>query len=359
MNFGLSEEQQLLQETIDRFISNECALLRLHELFDSDDSHDPILWAGLMELGLGGLTVPESYGGAGLELVDLALAAEVMGRHALPGPYLGHALATLAIQLGGSEAQKERWLPGLAMGERIGTLAVGEGDGVWDPSEWTVTAKKARITGRKEFVLCGSAADLIVVGCSGGGLAVVERVSEGVTLTPFDGSDRTRRLDTLELSDVACEILVDGAAASSRVRDAALCILAADAFGGASRCLEMATEYAKEREQFGVKIGQFQGVKHELANLASVVEPARALFWYAAHAWDALPDQSERAAALAKSHLPERFAHAAYVAAEVFGGIGMTWEGDVQIWLKRAIFDRGFFGDTRTHRERAAQLAGW
>jgi len=359
VNFGLSEEQELLQETIDRFISNECGLVRLHEIFDGDSAHDPNLWEGLMTLGLGGLTVPESYGGAGLELVDLALAAEVMGRHALPGPYLGHALAALAIQLGGSEAQKERWLPGLATGDRIGTLAVGEGDGVWDPAEWTVAAKKGRITGRKVFVLCGGVADLIVVGCSGGGLAVVERESKGVSLTPFDGSDRTRRLDGLELSDAAGEMLVDGATASSRVRDAALCILAADAFGGASRCLDMATDYAKQREQFGVKIGQFQGIKHELANLASEVEPARALFWYAAHAWDALPDQSERAAALAKSHLPERFAHAAYAAAEIFGGIGVTWEADIQIWLKRAIFDRGFFGDTRSHRERAAQLAGW
>ena len=124
MNFGLSEEQELLQETIDRFISNECGLVRLHEIFDGDSAHDPNLWEGLMTLGLGGLTVPESYGGAGLELVDLALAAEVMGRHALPGPYLGHALAALAIQLGGSEAQKERWLPGLATGDRIGTRDV-------------------------------------------------------------------------------------------------------------------------------------------------------------------------------------------------------------------------------------------
>jgi alkylation response protein AidB-like acyl-CoA dehydrogenase len=202
-------------------------------------------------------------------------------------------------------------------------------------------------------------ADLIVVGCAGGQLAVVEREGDGVSLTPFDGADRTRRLDTLELSEAPCKLLHDGAIVSSRVRDAELCIISADAFGGAARCLDMAVEYAQQREQFGVKIGQFQSVKHQLANLASEVEPARVLFWYAAHSWDALPDESERAAALAKSHLPERFVHAAYEAAEVFGGIGVTWDGDIQIWLKRAIFDRVFFGDTPTHRERAARLAAW
>lgn len=359
MNFGLSEEQELLQETIDQFLTNECGLVRLHEIFDGDESHDPTLWQGLMEMGLGGLTIPEEFGGAGMDLVDLALAVEVMGRHGAPGPYIGHAVAALAIQLGGSRAQQERWLPALAMGEKIATVAFAEGQGVWEPSEWTVAAKEGRITGRKEYVLCGSAADLIVVGCAGSGFAVIERDADGVTLTPFDGADRSRRLDSLELSDVACEILENGPAASSRVRDAALCVIAADAFGGASRCLDMAVEYAKEREQFGVKIGQFQGIKHQLANLASEVEPARALFWYAAHAWDALPDERERAAALAKAHIPERFAHAAYECAEVFGGIGVTWEGDVQIWLKRSIFDRAFFGDTPSHRERAAQLAGW
>ena len=359
MNFGLSEEQQLLQQTIDQFLANECPPARLHEIFDAEAALDAELWRGLMELGLGGLAISEDHGGAGLEMVDLALACEVLGRHAAPGPYLGHALAGVAIELGGSEAQKERWLPRLAVGDALATLAFAEPGGFWDPADWRASIRKDRASGTKEYVLAGAVADLLVVGCAGGELALVERGAEGAALEPFDGVDRSRRLDRLTLADTPCERLENGVATAPRVRDAALSLLAADAFGGASRTLDMAVEFAQQREQFGVTIAHFQAVKHQLADLASEVEPARSLFWYAAHAWDARPEHSERAAALAKAHVAERFVHAAYEAAEVFGGIGVTWESDIQIWLKRALFDRVFFGDTATHRERAAQLAGW
>ncbi|MCE2390226.1 MAG: acyl-CoA/acyl-ACP dehydrogenase [Proteobacteria bacterium] len=359
MNFGLSEEQELLQQTIDQFLANECPPARLHEIFDGEEALDAELWRGLMELGLGGLAISESHGGAGLEMVDLALACEVLGRHAAPGPYLGHALAGVAIELGGSDAQKERWLPRLAAGDALATLAFAEPGGIWDPSQWRAAVRDGRVDGVKEHVLGGSAADLWIVGCAGGDLALVERGAEGAALEPFDGLDRSRRLDRLALAGTPCELLERGAAAAQRVRDAALCLLSADAFGGASRSLEMAVEFAQQREQFGVTIAHFQAVKHQLADLASEVEPARALFWYAAHAWDARPEQSERAAALAKAHVAERFVHAAYETAEIFGGIGVTWEGDIQIWLKRALFDRVYFGDTESHRERAARLADW
>ncbi len=359
MNFGLSEEQELLQHTIEQFLENECPLTRLHEIFDSDDLYSRELWQGMVELGLGGLTTPERYGGAELELVDLALAAEILGRHAAPGPFLGHTLAAIAIQLGGSDAQKERWLPALAAGECLGTVALAEEGGLWDPSQWQLQVSDGRATGAKRYVLCGSQADLAVVGTAGGGLALVERSSPGVKTNPIDGVDRTRRFDELLLEAAPCETLEGGVAAAPRVRDAGLCLLAADAFGGASRAVEMSVEYAKTRQQFGVTIGHFQALKHQLANMAVEVEPSRGLFWYAAHAWDALPDESERSAALAKSHISDRFAQVAGDAIEAHGGIGYTWEGDIQIWFKRAMFDRAYFGNPSVHRERAAQLAGW
>ena len=359
MDFGLSEEQELLQQTVEQFLENECPLTRLHEIFDGDAAFDRELWQGMVELGLAGLTVAEEYGGAGLDFVDLALAAEVLGQQGAPGPFLGHALATIAIDLGGSEAQKERWLPSLASGECLGSVALAEAGGVWDPSEWQLSADGDRLAGTKANVPCGSEADLIVVGTAGGGLALVEGSAAGVKTCPIDGVDRTRRLDELQLEDAPCEALPHGEAAAPRLRDAGLCLLTADAFGGASRSVEMSVEYAKTREQFGVTIGHFQAHKHNLASMAIEVEPARALFWYAAHAWDALPEQSARAAALAKAHITERFMQVARDAVEAHGGIGFTWEGDIQIWFKRAMFDRIFLGSPSTHRERAAQLAGW
>jgi len=123
MHFGLTDEQKLLQQTVRGFVEGECPPKRLRELFDAGTGHDPALWKGLREMGLPGLAVSERHGGAGLELLELALVAEELGRGALPGPLLGHALAGLAVELAGSESQRERWLPALAGGEAIGTVA--------------------------------------------------------------------------------------------------------------------------------------------------------------------------------------------------------------------------------------------
>jgi len=363
VNFGLSEEQELLQDTVRRFLEERFPAQRLRALFDGTSGHDADLWRSMAELGLLGLGVEEKAGGAGLELLDLALVAEVLGRFAAPGPFLGHCLASLALSLGGSEAQKEHWLPLLASGRAIATLAWLEPGGGWDPAEWAAALSPAgsgfRISGDKLHVPGAEVADLFVVGIAGGGLALVERASEGVRVEAIETVDRTRRLGRVAFEGAVANLLPGGNEAAPRVRDAGLVLLAADAFGGASRCLELSVEYAKTRVQFGVTIGHFQAVKHQLANMAVEVEPSRSLYWYAAHAFDHLPAESPRHAALAKAHLTDRFMQIARDTVEVHGGIGFTWECDVQIWYKRAMFDRAFLGTPSLHRERAARLAGW
>ena len=356
MDFDLSEEQELLLATAKRWVETECPLSRVREVFASPSGHDPSLWKSLVELGLGGTLIPEAYGGVGLELLDLAVFSEALGYGAVPGPLLGHSLAGLAIVLAGSEEQKQRLLPQLATGERIGTVALAESTG-WQPEDWTLRAG-ATLNGAKDHVLCGAAADLIVVGVNGGGLVVVED-SGGVAAQPFDGVDQTRRLDSLVFEQARCERLPGGVAAAGRVRDAGLVLLAADAYGGAARCLDMAVEYAKTREQFGVTIGHFQGLKHQLANMATRVDPVRFLCWYAAFAFDHIEGDAERAAALAKAHATSVFLQAARDTVEAHGAIGFTWECDVQILFKRAMFDRAFLGAPAVHRERAAVLADW
>ena len=357
MDFDLSEEQELLQDTVRQFAANECPPTRVRALFDGDEGHDRELWKGLCELGLGAVTVPDEFGGAGLELLDQALVAEALGAAALPGPFLGHSLAGLAILHGGSDVQKKTWLPKLASGELLGTVALAEGDG-WQPNEWSLAAGPT-LSGVKSSVPYATLADLCVVGTAGGGLAVVERGAPGLSAQSLAGVDRTRRLGELKLENTPCAPLPNGVAAAARVRDAGLVLLAADAFGGANHLLEASVEYAKTRQQFGVTIGSFQGLKHQLANMAVEIEPARGLYWYAAHAFDRVPDESERTAALAKAHLTQVYMQTARDAVEAHGGIGFTWECDVQIYFKRAMFDRGFLGSPAVHRERAAALAGW
>jgi alkylation response protein AidB-like acyl-CoA dehydrogenase len=358
MDFGLSEEQELLQSTVRQFLANECPPARLRELFESAEDRSGALWRGLAELGIAGLAVPEVHGGAGLALLDLALVAEVLGEAAAPGPFLGHALATVAIAHGGSPDQQRRFLPALASGERLGTVAFAEPSGGWQPEDWRASAGTS-LSGVKEWIPAAADAQILVVGTADGGLSLVEPGRGGVKIEPMAGSDRTRRAGRATFERAAAEPLPGGAAAAARVRDAALVLAAADAHGGAARCVDLAVAYAKTREQFGVTIGHFQALKHQLANMALEVEPSRALWWYAAHAFDSLPGEAPRAAALAKAHLTDVYMQVARDTVEAHGGIGFTWECDVQIWFKRAIYDRTFGGSPAVHRERAAKLAGW
>ncbi len=359
MNFGLTDEQELLQETVRGFCAKECPPSRLRELFDASDGHDASLWKGLGDLGVLGLVVPEIYGGAGLELLDLALVAEVMGQAALPGPFLGHQLVSIAISSAGSDEQKSSWLPRLASGQAIGAVALAESAVAWEPESFGARVDGDRLSGVKCFAPLAEVADLLLVGVEGGGLVLVERGDAGVVIADQDGVDRTRPIARVEFTRARCEPVTGEARTTRRVRDAGLCLLAADAFGAAGQLIQATLGYAGTRQQFGHVLTQFQAVKHQLANMATEIEPARALWWYAAHAFDQIPQESERAAAIAKAHVTDRALDIARGAVELHGGIGFTWECDVQIWFKRVMFDRAFLGNPEHHRERSARLAGW
>jgi alkylation response protein AidB-like acyl-CoA dehydrogenase len=328
---------------------------------ESATGHDERLWAGLMDLGVGSLLIPAAHGGLEHELLDASLVAEELGYAAVPGPFLASTMATVALIESGDRGQQSRWLPRLATGAIV-TVALGEEGSEWDPERFQTRARDGRVTGSKPLVPYAALADLIIVEArdeQGTGLWLVERGAPGLTVRALAGNDMTRRLDAVELRDTPATRLDNGAAALARVIDAGLILLAADAYGGARRCLDMASTYALQREQFGQRIGAFQAVKHQLANLATEIEPALSLCWYAAHAFDRIKDQAPRHAALAKAHLTDVFDRAARDATELHGGIGFTWEFDLHLWFRRAIFDRSFLGDASFHRARAAELAGW
>lgn len=359
MRFGLTDEQELLQEMLREFAAKELPAPRLREIFDAGSGWDEALWRSAAGVGLQGLAVPERYGGAGLELLELALAFEVLGEAALPGPFLGNALAALALSRGGSDAQRERWLPKLASGEAIGALAIAESGDVWHPDDWSAALDGGAVRGAKQFVDHAAIADVLVVGVCGGGLALVERGANGVQVDPIDGLDRTRALARVDLDGAAAEALPGGREVADAVCDAGRILLAADAFGAAWKLIEMTVDYTLTREQFGTLLAQFQSVKHEIANLAAETEPMRGLFWYAAHAFDHLPAESAAAACAAKAHVTDRAVHVSRQVIELHGGIGFTWECDVQFWAKRVLFDRNWLGGPRAHRERLAALENW
>jgi len=362
MDFGLSEDQLLLKDTIKRFLAEQCPTTRVRQIMEADSDAEKQLWRELAELGIAGVIVPSDHGGQERELLDLALIAEELGYAATPGPFIGSAMATVALVEGGDGTLQRHWLPAIASGDALATIAWGEENGQWTPEQFATSASGDRLTGRKLMVPSAEAADVIIVSArdaAGPGLWLVERDAAGMEIAALKVNDMTRRLHAVTLADTPAVKLPKGAAAVQRVFDAGLILIGADAYGGAHRCLEMARDYALTREQFGQIIGAFQAVKHQLANMAADLEPSLALVWYSAHAFDRIRDQSTRHAAIVKAHMTDLYDRVVRDTTELHGGIGFTWEFDLHLWFRRAIFDRAFLGEANYHRARAADLAGW
>lgn len=361
MDFGLSEEQEQLKSTIARFLADRCPTTRIREVMESDTGHDERLWAGLAELGVLALPVPEEHGGLSSELLDLALVAEELGYAGTPGPFLGASMAAIGLARGDNDAAKQRWLPEVAAGTALGTAAFGEAESVWDPSDFKVAVVDGKISGRKPLVPYASISDFILVAAREAdevGLWLVEAAAAGMTISALSGNDLARRLDDVVFDETPA-VKVGGPQAVADCLDAGLILISADAFGGARRCLRMTRDYSLEREQFGQPIGAFQGYKHQLADIAAEVEPCMSLYWYAAHSFDAFPADASKHAALAKIRIGEVFHRVAFDCTELHGGIGFTWEYDLQLWFRRALFDKAFLGESAAHCERVARMAGW
>lgn len=359
MDFGLSEEQTLLAETLNRYLREIVPLSRVREIAASDSGHDPDLWRSLAELGIAGITVPEEHGGSGLSLLDAVVAAEILGYHCTPAPFLSSVMASVALTRGASPALQSQWLPRIAAGDAALGVAVGgrvsrrEGAGV--------SVRDDRLTGKALFAIDATAAQAFLVAADDGRLALVAGDApclEQHVLATIDGS---RRFSELVLESVVVDAWLgeaDGQVADA-VIDAGRLVLAADILGASQRALDLAVAYAGERKQFERVIGSFQAVKHLCAEMAAEIEPARSLLWYAGHAFDAVPDEAPLVAAHAKAHLAEVGPFVVRTATEVHGGIGFTEECDVQLFFKRVGVDRNLLGTPEQTRERAARLQGW
>lgn len=357
MNFLLSDEQLEMQATVLRAALDSADGGARRAAFDGSDGRADALWRTLLDLGVGGLALPETFGGMGLGMIDLALAAEALGYAGVPGPFLGHAVAGLALTAAGG-ALATTWAPQLASGALTATTAiVGDAQG-FTPSGSRVTLTADRVDGVVRDVVAANAADLLVV-ISDTAIAVVDLRAVAPALTARDGADRTRRLFDVQFDNAPADVATFDAQRASDAVDAMLVLIAADAFGGALQCLDRSVAYAKMREQFGRPIGAFQGIKHQLADMAVDVEPARGLYWYAAYAYDNAPAERSRMASAAKAHIADVFRAASRLMIEVHGGIGYTWDCDAQIWFKRSQFDFAYFGVPARHRDRQAALAGW
>ncbi|MDR3511160.1 MAG: acyl-CoA/acyl-ACP dehydrogenase [Caulobacteraceae bacterium] len=361
MEFCLSNDQAMMQETIQRTLERVCPLERVRQAAASHETRAADVWAALTEIGVPGLIIPEEHGGVGLTLLDAALAAEALGRSVAPVPFAASAvMAPLALMGAGSPAQQAEWLPRLAAGEAVAGVAVAEhASGARDGAG--VAAANGRLSGKALFALDAGAADVFVVADRAGGLHLVSADAPSLTRTALTSIDATRSIAELDFADTPAEPLAarDPAPVLRRMIDAGRLALAADILGAGQRMIEKAVDYAAERRQFGRVIGSFQAVKHLCAEMAAELEPCRALIWYAGYAFDEDAERASLMAAHAKAHLSEVGTFVARTATEVHGGMGFTDLLGLHYWFKRVGFDRQMLGGPERVRQDAAAFQGW
>ena len=369
MDFGFSEEQEILRQSAADFLRNECPMSYVRQMMEDERGYADEVWNKMAELGWMGLTVPEAYGGAGLSLVDLVVVLEEMGKVVLPGPFFSTvALGGLCVQAAGSEEQKKALLPGLASGQTTLTLACLEENARWDEAGINLSAEQNGsgyvLNGVKLFVPDAHVADHII--CAA-------RTSEGVTLFLLDRQQAglgTRLLKSMDQTRKLCAVTLDkvhiGADALlgapgqgwdilSRVINQSKVALSAEMCGGAQQVLDMSVEYAKVREQFGRPIGSFQAIQHKCADMLVQVEGAKSATYYAAWAVSNETPDAALAAAMAKAYCSDAYRQVTSEGIQVHGGIGFTWEHDLHIYFKRAKGSEVTFGDATWNRELVAR----
>jgi alkylation response protein AidB-like acyl-CoA dehydrogenase len=374
-DFGFTEEHALLRSEARRFLGERLPIAEVRRRVDAGVRFDRGLWKEIAELGWVGLVLSERWGGAGLGWLHLEILMEEMGRRLVPGPFLGSLLAGVALEGAGSEAQQARWCAALASGQTVGTLALVEPGGGFEPADVAATAEPAEggwvLRGRKDHVVGGADAGLVVAAFrepSGEvALFAVELPAAGVSVEEEGSIDPTRPTARISFDGVRVggESRLEGdgpgALAASLVRGAAA--LAAEQVGGAESVLLMTRDYAIARKQFDRPIGFFQAVKYPIVDMMCGIELARSLAVAAASALDAAsgarahhgapPDLHAR---MAKALASDVFANAVRKGVQLHGGYGFTWDCDVHLYFRRAMWSRAMLGDAVHHRRRLASL---
>lgn len=368
MNFGFTEEQDLLRAEVRKWLDDRCPLVEVRKLMASPDAFSPELWASTSELGWPGLTAPERFGGAGLGFVDAVVLFEETGRTLFPSPLLSTTLVATLLRDFASDAARERWLPGLASGREIGSVAWLEASDRHDAAGVALAATRdgamRLLSGEKRFVPDAATATLFLVPFhdDDGALriALVPRASAGVSVTRSAALDETKRSGRVRLDAVRVApdalLTISGDAALAALLDRGAVLTTAEMVGAMEGAHAMLVRYAKERVQFGSPIGRFQGVKHPLAEHHVAIESTKSLLYWAAWTLDEGSPEASLAASRAKAFASEAFSRLGLDAVGLHGGIGYTWEYDAHLFLKRAKWARPAFGDADLHWDRIAAL---
>jgi alkylation response protein AidB-like acyl-CoA dehydrogenase len=363
-----SEElRAAIRDVLDREATGEW----LRVVMDEPAGHDANLHGLMAELGWTGLAIPERYGGSGATLVELGVVLQELGRALVPCCFVPSvALFGGALLLAGREDQRASLLPRIAAGDLLASVAIGGVAGRYEVESLAVSARQRGaslvLSGTADYVPYAELAELVLVATRspGGdtGLVLVDPRHEAIEITPQPVFDPTRRFSRLVLHDVVVSrdsMLGDfsnGAALREALIDLGAIALACDSMGGAARVLESTLAFMNERKQFDRLIGSFQALKHRCVDMMMRVEASAVSVGMALDAFSREEQDASVAASEAKFYTGDSYVHVAKEGLQMHGGVGFTWEYDCHLYLKRALLNQALLGDSRWHRDRAADL---
>lgn len=371
----LTEEQSMLRDSARGFINEKAPVAHLRKMRDDRDatgfSRD--LWKGFAEMGFAGLLVPENFGGSGLGAVEAGIVLEEIGRNLMPSPFLSTAvLAASALTRGGNAEQQAAYLPKIADGSLIATLAVDEG-AKHKPHNIAMQAVRAgngfKLNGAKALVVDGHVADLLIVAARTSGnagerggltLFLVDPKANGVSVerTVMVDAHNAARI-AFDNVDVSADAVLGEVDQGGELLDAVLNIgrgaVASEMVGLSEEVFNRTVSYLKERKQFGKLIGEFQALQHRAAQLYIDIEISRAATLKALQTLDQNAAEADHAVAVAKAHAGTTATRAVQEGVQMHGGMGMTDQFDIGLFMKRARVCQELFGDANFHTERLAE----
>lgn len=352
MYFGLSDEQTMLKDMLKRFLADEFPLEVVRQRLGEGCADEK--WQRTVDLGICGLLVPEEYGGSEVSLLDAQIVAEEMGAAVAPIPYLGSVIiAPAALRLMGSTEQQAEYLPQIASGET--RFAVGLSGAVLPRAGFELEVTEGVASGRTSVVTDTAVATHLLLGVDADTVIIVPRDAPGVSLEVLTSVDRTRTYAVVSLDCVEVDTLSSAGAVQQLIAVGRLA-LASDSFGAAQHMLETACNYSLERFQFDRPIGSFQGIKHQLAQMVTDLEPCRSLLWYTAHTYDQADEEFELHSCYSKTLVDDVAKFVARTATEIHGGMGYTELLGLHLWFKRIEANRHQLGGVAAPRMRAAEL---
>jgi alkylation response protein AidB-like acyl-CoA dehydrogenase len=369
VDFGFSEEQELLRTTTRRFLAEQQSLAEVRRAIEEPDVFDGDVWRQGAALGWTTMLIPAEFEGGSVTeqpLVDLVVLAEELGRTLNPGPFVPCNVVAGAIARFGTEVQAKEHLPRLARGEATAAWCLS-GDGSPERVAVEVWAERHgegwRLDGVARYVQAAENASLLlVVGKDADGAVhnfLVPRPTSGVSGRTVSGLDVTRRFAEVRLDSVtvpAANVLPGGEDVVDRCLALATVLQSAESVGAAELLFEETVDYAKKRVQFGRTIASFQAIKHRFADLLMELEAMRAAAHYAALALGDGLDDAAAAVATAGAYVDDTFARICGEALQLHGGIGFTWDHDVHLFTRRAKVNQVLYGDGAWHRERLVRL---